>query len=128
MSKIRLSNDVGIYGLVDADLLWTNNSVSSNFASQTINVNYSEYKYLFVLWIILLGGTRINTQIISLSEPSYKNANMFNIGGRFGYRNLAINANKTSLTFEDTNYFETYGGNASVRADMCIPYRIYGIK
>lgn len=131
----NLENLIGTSGL-QMDLLWTNASPTSIFDSQTINVDYSNYKHL--LFIIksqyaldiyssylvstnitdgkqIIGGVLTNNDIISL---------------RIRYRSITLNSNKTTINFSIGYnwYYELQANDSSPSGDVAIPYKIYGIK
>lgn len=110
------------------DLLWTNSNTSVNFNSQTINVDYSKYRLLIIDWRNLNDGSRSTTQVVPIANTEFTKTIFYNIAGRFGYRNITLNANKNSIYFGDSRYYETYGQTDTVRNDMAIPIKIYGIN
>lgn len=108
------------------DLLWTNASPTSEFASQTINLDLSNYKF-----IIILGRAFTNREAIELmglfhiNGEKYKVTNMFSVNIT---RDVIINGN--GITFSNGGYFDIYNSDnswVSVNTSS-IPVYIYGIK
>lgn len=105
-------------------LLWENSAPSSNFNAQTINVNYSNYRFIILEVASAIGTSEpvrsylINTVIDKIQMDSvYNNINR---------RRATFNNN--TITFEDGHRISTYGqDDATAYNQFLIPLRIYGI-
>ena len=106
---------------LNMDLLWTNASPTSEFASQTIELDLSEYKlFLFIIYIdtgnsliymdILLKGFNIRSTI---SHYSTKDPIIYA---------RSINITDNNITIGDASV------NAGINNIGYIPYQIYGVK
>lgn len=103
------------------DLLWTNGGTTSTFAPQTISLDLSNYKSVYII-------VKINTVY-----PQYQ--------GFFIIKDSSIAYNLTGLNTEMKNimryrcivsdgsieFEHGYNSNA-IDDDSMIPYRIYGVK
>lgn len=111
---------------INVDLLWTNASPTSDFASQTItSVDLSEYAYAIVqyalsksynqyryLWTVLIDGYEHVTFF-----PQYKNWNR------------SVKVSTSSVYFSSCNVYNTYANTgSSISNDYMIPLYIYGVR
>lgn len=128
MSKIKLTNDVGILGCLDMDLLWTNSSPTSNFNAQTLNIDFSNYAEILIIYRSFTSVANFFEITIPISDVGQAKEMFYNVYGKFGYRNATLASTLKSLSFGNGLFYENYGGSDSTRNDMGIPYKIYGIK
>lgn len=116
----QLKTDLGL------ELLWTNASPGSLFDPQTINLNLSNYKYLFILSELAntVNITTCNILLINETKNCLYGGNSTDDGGvvfRF------VSASSNSVIFYDGGYLNTTGYSINSN-NLCIPVKIYGVK
>ena len=116
----QLKSDLGL------ELLWTNASPGSLFDPQTINLNLSNYKYLFILSELAntVNITTCNILLINETKNCLYGGNSTDDGGvvfRF------VSASSNSVIFYDGGYLNTTGYSINSN-NLCIPVKIYGVK
>lgn len=110
-----------LFPVWNMDLLWTNSSPISSFSAQTIQMDLSEYKFLYVIFTYGYNETAFNNQRGSAIAPK---------GELMGVTILYTNKSYTvyrNFTFNDSGvtFGSAVGDNGQVNA---IPYKIFGIK
>lgn len=110
-------------------LLWSNPNPTSEFAAQTISVNFTGYQfYVVVCGEVNESGTRI---ITSGEIPVGRRARLSWSSGDSPYNNAVSRtidtATTTSLTFTNGSAFSHTGGSVTANG-RAIPLYIYGIK
>lgn len=107
------------------DLLWTNASPTSEFASQFISFQHINYKFLYFEFMQTVIEERFCFYIIrnvnisaTISTISYDNLKIF-------MRGMTISGN--GAVFSSAYRSDTYGAYATDNT-ILIPYRIYGVK
>ena len=121
---------------VKAELLWSNPNTSSDFASQTINVNknLSDYEQVF----ILTKGHKANNDAQSLLCELRKDVTSYNKMLWIGWYNTSSGTQyvnyrqyrvttQTNIWFGGGAYIYTDGGTATGNG-YCVPIAIYGVK
>ena len=103
------------------DLLWTNASPTSEFASQTIELDLSEYKlFLFIIY------TDTDNNLISM-DILLKGFNIRSTISHYSTKDPIIYARSINITDNNITI-----GDASVNTGInnigYIPYQIYGVK
>ena len=110
-------------GTLKIELLWTNPNINSVFAAQTINIDLSKYKYVY----IKTKGYR------SSSEDTDNGASVMHFCMVGGYASLIhpintdINRRKVQITKNSVSFENGYSGT-TVANDCVIPLNIYGVK
>ena len=110
-------------GTLKIELLWTNPNINSVFAAQTINIDLSKYKYVY----IKTKGYR------SSSEDTDNGASVMHFCMVGGYASLIhpintdINRRKVQITKNSVSFANGYSGT-TVANDCVIPLNIYGVK
>lgn len=104
------------------DLLWTNANPTGSFAAQTVSLDLSSYRFVYIETIY--NAADANNRYINYNL-CIKNTKVTLIGdqgegGAIGRR--SANISDTGITFT-TGYI-----NGSSNADACVPKNIYGIK
>ena len=118
------SGDITITpGALSADLLWTNASPTSSFASQTVALDLSDY--LFVYLVTRLSQSRTEQQFGLYKVGGGATYLYGNEGNARFYR--LITASSTGVTIGDCS-FGTYNSSVSTSNGYGIPLNIYGIK
>lgn len=106
-------------------LLWTNPNPTSAFAAQTISLNLSEYNFIIVESIAGISLTSISKQTIFNKISDYT-TNRYCIGytnsDNDGIIRHIANISNSGVTFS-AGYL-----NTSLRNDVCIPVKIYGVN
>ena len=110
-------------GTLKIELLWTNSNINSDFAAQTINIDLSKYKYVY----IKTKGYK------SSSEDTDNGASVMHFCMVGGYSSLIhpintnINRRKVQITKNSVLFASGYSGT-TVADDCVIPLNIYGVK
>ena len=114
-------------------LLWTNNSPTSDFASQEISANYSGFDHL----IIVLKATKSSNIYAEVLVPTCGDSGFawMSSGASFGNAASLLGATR-SVTFSSGNKITigdcrlSYNGGAynDIRNDIALPYQIYGLR
>lgn len=106
---------------LNMDLLWTNSTPTSSFSAQTISLDLSEYRLIFVVCKGDTGGTNYPTALADFNT-------LTQIGTFNGYtRFRAFTATATGVQFGG-GYKQTSYSNDSSDNSATIPYKIYGIR
>ena len=111
---------------IQKKLLWTNPSPSSDFATQTISVDLSNYKQIEVIMRVRSNNLTTTSNIIDVNAGG-NGQNICAFGGKFANRVYNITSNKQGILFNPAYATNTYGSDVPDNA-WCIPYKIYGIK
>ena len=105
--------------IATVDLLWTNASPTSEFAEQSLNIDMSAYK---IIYITMFG--HVNTQ--------YESYTMFFIDKNIEYVFVGWYGAKYSerpVTITNSGvYFANGKTGGAVNNNYLIPYRVYGVK
>ena len=110
-------------GTLKIELLWTNSNINSDFAAQTISIDLSKYKYVY----IKTKGYK------SSSEDTDNGASVMHFCMVGGYASLIHPLNtdicrrKVQITKNSVVFASGYSG-ATVADDCVIPLNIYGVK
>ena len=110
-------------GTLKIELLWTNPNINSDFAPQTISIDLSKYKYVY----IKTKGYK------SSSEDTDNGASVMHFCMVGGYSSLIhpintdISRRKVQITKNSVLFADGYSGT-SVANDCVIPLNIYGVK
>ena len=107
--------------------IWTNPSPSASFSSQQIDIDYSKYRFLLVIFKPYAPASMKTSLIVDVNDVSTNYTMFFSVYSRNGYRNFTLYNDKSKIVFAGCNYYETYGGSASSRDDMGVPIKIIGI-
>lgn len=109
-------------GGVKMDLLWTNPSPTSSFASQTVSIDLSNYAGVL---IVCKQHKSVESYFNFLSLIVAESIRFLCGSGKLAFRNATVSS--AGVVFTDGSYVNTYGTDA-VNNDYVIPYQIYGIK
>lgn len=116
--------ETDFYIKLDSDLLWTNSSVTSNFAAQTVSLDLSGYSYVHVLFAASTNDGASMVSVLALIDSlKYK---AIADGNSLRYRFFTPSA--TGVVFEAGMAYSSYGGSAATANGYVIPYKIYGIR
>ena len=107
-------------------LLWTNASPSSDFATQTISIDLSNYKQIEVIMRVRSNNLTTTSNIIDVNAGE-KGENICMFSGKVANRIYIITSDKQGIFFDYACVANTYGSDGPDNA-WCIPYKIYGIK
>ena len=109
------------------DLLWTNASLSSQFAGQTLNIDTSDYSIIRIL--AYLSNTNEDNDYIYFDINNDSKHFIIDSIFRAYLVQRDVQASSSSITFSD-NYFASSLGSSkgSVNNNYLKPYQIYGIK
>lgn len=111
-------------------LLWTNPNTTAAFASQTVSLDLSKYKYIaikcsFQLFAVAVGHY-ISTNIIpvpsQVGSTGYS-AFIMGINNSQDITSRSISVSVSGVTFGAGNSSSVSGSN-----EYCIPLKIYGMK
>lgn len=98
------------------DLLWTNGSPSSNFAAQTLAIDFTGYDLILVDCCASTANTTKRSSIVTDYGCSFCGNNGTSVISR-------------DMHFDSTGLVITDGYlNAAVHNEVFIPYKVYGIK
>ena len=118
----NLENLIGTSGL-QMDLLWTNASPTSAFASQTISLDLNNYKSVLILTKEHPVVNNISTHLIPINNKAYI---LHSDSNTFQYRRIeTITTSYISFT---SGYICNGYGNATEDDNRAYPIEIYGIK
>ena len=109
----QLKNDIGF----KTDLLWTNAAPSANFPEQSISIDLSGYKYIYIVFRISTDTQAYKSMIAEVGNRNY-------ITGSYG--NTIIQRSFYTGLDNITFLVCEYGSGNSVR--FHIPYEIYGVR
>lgn len=127
IKQIKDSDGNNIYpigyaqGGMKMDLLWTNPSPTSSFASQTVSIDFSDYDNILLVSYVFADGSTLyyQTDILNKVQTHY----ILTASNRSSVITRRINNfDDSSITF-DQGYVGTSANNATF-----IPTQIYGIK
>ena len=110
-------------GTLKYDLLWKNDNINLPFSAQSISIDTSKYKLLFIDFKIWMESNQYNTYIADINIPRHSYSA---ITDYLVYRDFVINDHNISMSggkWKYTNATEWTDDNKSA-----IPVRIYGIK
>ena len=124
LGGLEVGGDISVGGHINnIDLLWSNSNPTSNFATQTISIDLSKYKYVY-----------IKTRGYKSSQEGTDNgAPVMHFCMVGGYASLIhpINTNicrrKVQITTNSVVFASGYSGT-TVADDCVIPLNIYGVK
>lgn len=110
---------------LNLDLLWTNPNPSSSFASQTIQLDLSEYEYIGIIYRRSSSSTyQTPIYILGVGTSWYWDDQ---IGGYLVER--SIQTTSSTVVFGNSSRMTTYpNGSRTTDNQYQIPYKIYGIK
>ena len=109
---------------INLDLLWSNASPNSNFSAQSIYLDLSNYKFVY----IVLGFTGYTSEstypcLIKIGNevrmPSFGSASFY-------YRPIGVRDNL--IAFGDCQEVTIYNDKHATSNTACIPFEIYGVK
>ena len=107
------------------DLLWTNSNPSAPYQANSINLDYSGYKFLLIVFKnYTTNQTWENTTLIRAVTSTQSHSISLD-GGRIRYRGFGLIS--SGVDFGGGYSYENYGTSA-VDNNCNIPYQIYGIK
>ena len=117
-----VANGIANAGHMEMELLWENASPTSDFAAQTVNINFSGYTHYFVEFALSNSYSTVIvpsaiTPINKLAMGLYVWGDLSTVAHR---RVTAITS--TSITFAVAYY------NKEINNNALIPTAIYGIK
>lgn len=105
-------------------ILWENDNDNSNFSSQSINLNDSNYKYYEILWKV---ATNSNNYLSTGKIPKDKGCQLVCLSGGSGD---PLRVRSVNVTFSSQlNFGNAYKGaseTTTIATDICIPCIIYG--
>ena len=117
-------------GMIYMDLLWTNASPNSDFATQTINLDLSKYDAIKVFYLRHAGSPYQSSDEIEIGTQGIIG---FVEGGTTAGAYMAIryryitSVTEVGVTFS-TGYIGWAGQAETKNESMAIPVKIYGIK
>ena len=106
---------------LNMDLLWANASPNNAFASQTINLDLSQYKSFIILYISQTGNINSGTAQYYPSTGFYTFSWVYFTLSQNMFRQVEIS--KTGIKFYDCQINGT-----SIDNIRMIPYKIYGVR
>ncbi len=112
------------------ELLWTNPSLSSSFAPQTVALDLSKYKYIAI---------KCSFQLFSVAEGHYISTNIIPVPsqvGNIGYSAFIMGINNShditsrgiSVSVSGVTFGAGDSSSVSGSNEYCIPLKIYGIS
>ena len=108
-----------LFPIIKMDLLWTNESPTSAFAPQTVELDLSSYKSILIVWQAYTGTGKFATLVPMLAYDSVAS----------GFIDSSVAINKRKFTPSTTGIAFAGGTNStSSNNSSCIPNLIYGIK
>lgn len=113
-------------GGMKMDLLWTNPSPSSSFASQIISLDLSNYTMVGIIYRIVASGTNVSHlyfNVIGDSTIRHKSSDGLTI------QRTIVSISSTSIQFGDCATWTSYNTSSiTTNNNYMVPYQIYGIK
>lgn len=109
---------------INMDLLWTNSSPASSFTAQTISLNLSDYKYVYMISEVVI-NTSVYFDSLNFIELTPKRSITY-ASNAVIYR--AITVSNSGIAFGNGTKVTTYGSSAGTDNTLMIPIKIYGIK
>lgn len=114
-------------GTLKTDLLWTNASPKGEFASQTINLDLSQYKAVIIQATWLVTWTLDKTSIVEfmlLKNEQYLLNGAFNT---LAMRKVIVG--ESNIQFDNAYYFTSLNSdNTTSLNELLVPKRIYGVR
>lgn len=109
-------------------LLWENGSPSSAFAAQTIDLDTSGYKFLFVDVKALNSDDEIFTAVVATDNP-YEQKLFGAVAGNYSffYRHIRVNRSAGTVYF-GSGYRQSSFTTSEASTNMAVPVRIYGLR
>ena len=108
-------------------LLWTNANPTSNFSSQTIPLDLSDYDAVDVVTIASRTTGRIGVCRLFVGAPVDQSLLLLGDDATKHARNLTLHTD--GITFQNGYYqYMTSGQAQTADAGQAIPYKIYGVK
>lgn len=112
---------MGINSGIGLDLLWTNADPHTSFAKQTINIDYSNYKLLIIVWCPNVGNVHnLITYLFVVGILENRVSLSYYYSNSTISRGINLNG--------DNIYFGDGSENSSLNNDVLIPYCIYGVR
>lgn len=110
-------------------LLWTNPNISTAFAAQTVNLDLSNYKAIYVVATNGINTLfKLNVSDTSLIYSSYGNLGWGVVTGEGHMYNRNVTATSTGVTFTNCRLYNINTRNFEDFNLFAIPQYIYGIK
>lgn len=113
---------LNFYKSLTRPLLWTNSSPTANFASQTLNIDLTDYDFVE---IVVKDSTSSNySKVVKCKKGTQATLEAFGYGSSFSHQFRFATTLDNGVTF-------TYGsvtGSASQQNQVMIPLEIYGVK
>lgn len=110
-----------------ANLLWTNNDISSEFAVQNVSLDLSKYHFLFITFILNASATNYTVDEIVNIDNERKIIQSINFDGNTNkICARSLTANTTNIRIYSGYYYEVYG-TTTKNDNYLVPYKIYGI-
>lgn len=118
----QLKNEMGL----KMDLLWTNASPTSEFKNQTINLDLSNYKFVYIE--LRYYAYSYNYYPLLLNKINYERIPFASIDdARVIYRTFNVTDN--GIIVGDALYIVNYGEQPTImNNNIIIPYMIYGVR
>ena len=111
-------------GGVKMDLLWTNASPDSDFAAQSLSIDFSSYQLVLIYWHTFMGkDSYATTPLIIKNKTTRAMSHRPSASDDMQY-----GVRRTVLFDDSTITFSTGWDNNGSTAAALIPYQIYGIK
>ena len=108
---------------IKMNLLWTNNTPSSSFNSQTINIDTREYKILIIDFKLWSEGDQYETLVLNKNN---KKQSLSAVSDYLVQREFVINDSNISVSSGKWKYTQASEWTSDDRAG--VPFKIYGIK
>lgn len=108
------------------DLLWENASPTSEFDVQTIYLDCTNYRLLYVVVAISKNSTSdMNMQMIEFDGKSHSFVFAYDY---VLFRTITAYQDKKTIRISDGHRINRLGSNPVSDNIMAIPYKIYGVK
>lgn len=113
-------------------LLWTNPNPTSSFASQTLNIDLSNYKALIIKnegsVASVVTSSEQQMSYVDLSETGYVFCSSYIYGNLvLSFRRVTAHTN-SSITFGAGFSLDSYNLNVASTNNASVPLEIYGLK
>lgn len=128
IKQIQDSNGNNIYPIAFAqggmkmDLLWTNPSPTSAFASQTVSLDLSDYDYVYIVVRVTTGEAHYGSFFIKTGSTE----ELLCVATTY-LRKRNATVSQSGITF-DGGYNQASVSSWEANTSSAIPLRIYGIK
>ena len=107
------------------DVLWTNPSPSASFASQTINLDLSKYRFVMIDCVATKDyANHLGFQTYEVGSTNCRY--QASVSNKIGQRNID-RITTTGIVFSSGYVYGSYGASPTVDNTVVIPYRIYGV-